>query len=123
MSGFKIRRRFPNSFSGFEETEHTVNNREDLENIDWVSHIIKLKSYYSLAVSETNDDNIQALMVFDNYDENYGGCKSWWVIGYIYGDDITELNLPRDLQLYGDHKDDCPQGKWQHNTCTCGFKN
>jgi len=124
MSKFTVRRRFPNYFSGFEEeeTEHIINNIADLENIDWVSHITKDKTHYSLAISETNEDNLYLLMSLLNYDENYGGCKSWWAIGFIRGDSINELNLPDFLELCGDHKTGCPQGKFQHDPCTCGFK-
>ena len=33
----KIKRRFPNFFTGFEETEHEVNSNEELMAIDWIS--------------------------------------------------------------------------------------
>lgn len=60
---------------------------------------------------------------FINDDEKFGGCKSWWVIGYIIGNDVDELGLEEYDKLIGDHLDGCPQKTWQHNECTCGFKN
>lgn len=120
----KIKRRFPNCFTGFEETEHLISNRTELENIDWIVNIINNKSYYSLAISKNDYDNDNhMLMVLNNYDDNYGGCKSWWVIGYISGDDVDSLKLPNYDYLCGDHKNNCPQKSYQYNKCTCGFNN
>ncbi len=62
-------------------------------------------------------------MALLNDDEKFGGCKSWWVIGYIIGNDVDELGLEEYDKLIGDHLDGCPQKTWQHNECTCGFKN
>ena len=47
MSKFKIKRRFPNYFSGFEETEHEVKTREELEHIDWIEHMIQDRNHHS----------------------------------------------------------------------------
>jgi hypothetical protein len=120
----KIKRRFPNCFSGFEETEHCINSRKELEQINWVENIIKNKTFYSLAISKSTKLDIpHLLMSLNSYDAEYGGCKSWWVVGYIFGDSIDELDLPEYEKLIGGHKEGCPMGKFQHNICECGFKN
>jgi len=129
MSKFTIRRRFPNYFSGFEETEHEVENRQDLESIDWVANAFNLDQTYSLAISTSepnewrpDDPLVHSLMTVTNYDEKFGGCRGWWVIGYIIGDNAEELDLPEWTDLKGSHFEDCPQKKNQHHKCECGFK-
>ena len=129
MSEFTIRRRFPNYCTGFEETEHQINNRQDLESIDWVKHAFENKQTYCLAISvddgsyrREGEKLIHTLMIVTNYDEEFGGCKGWWAIGYIIGDNVDELDLPEWETLTGNHKDGCPQKKWQHDKCECGFK-
>lgn len=119
---FKVKRRFPNFFTGFEETEHVVKNKEELENIEWVRKFIENETFHTLAISD-DGYGYPMLMVFNNYDEEYNGCKEWWVIGYIIeGDNLDNLELPDSRNLYGNHKDGCPQKEHSHNNCTCGFK-
>jgi hypothetical protein len=36
----KIKRRFPNYFSDFEETEHEVSTKKELMNIEWIKKYI-----------------------------------------------------------------------------------
>jgi hypothetical protein len=120
MKNIKIKRRFPNYFSGFEETEHFIDSREELEKIGWVNDVINNKSFYCLGISKSERNS--HLMVLNNYDVNYGGCKSYWVIGYISGENIDDLNLPDYIDLCGDHKDGCRQKNWQHSKCSCGLR-
>lgn len=123
MDKFKIKRRFPNFVTGFEETEHQVTNRDELEKIEWVDDMMKSPDFYMLATDKSDRDDIpHSLMILTHYNEEYGGCKSWWVVGYIIGGDIESLDLPQWQTLIGDHKDGCPQKSWQHNECNCGFK-
>lgn len=129
MSKFTITRRFPNYFSGFEETVHEVSDLKELEEIDWVANAINNKQHHTLAIDiekpnkwRPDDVVTHSLMALTNYDEKYGGCKGWWVIGRIVGEPVAELGLIQWDTLIGDHLDGCPQGKFQHNECTCGFK-
>jgi len=124
MSKFKIRRRYPNSFSGFEETEHNIDTREELVQIDWVKDMINNPNHHSLAIDKEDGgyDRPHSLMTVTHYDEEYGGCKLHWVVGYIWGDDIDDLELPEWTTMVGDHKEGCPQKKWQHDKCNCGFR-
>lgn len=119
-SRVKVKRRFPNFVSGFDETEHTVYSMEELLEVDWIKHITDGESFHKLAIGrEEREDIPDTLMVVTHYDQEYGGCKLWWVIGYVLEGD---LDLPEWTTLVGDHKDGCPQKKWQHNECTCGFR-
>lgn len=122
---FNVKRRFPNYFSGFEETEHVIKNRKELEEIDWVANFVNGENHHTLAIEKAVYDyegNRHTLMDLSYYDEKYGGCKMWWVIGFIEGDDIDKLGLPEWNSLTGDHLDGCPQKAWQHDECTCGFR-
>jgi hypothetical protein len=119
----KIKRRFPNYFSGFPETEHEVSNYEEFVNIDWIKNATEMSGHHVLAYSKSNSaDRPHLLMTFSGYDEKYGGCKNWFVIGYLFGDP-SEIGLKSGDDLFGHHLSGCPQDKWQHNECTCGFKN
>ena len=129
MSKFTVRRRYPNYFSGFEETEHPIDNLQDLESIDWVNNATTIKGHHCLAIStddgkykKEGEDKVHTLMALTHYDEEYGGYKKWWAIGYIIGGEAGELELPEWTDLAGDHKDGCPQKKNQHHKCECGFK-
>ncbi len=125
MATFIIKRRFPNFFSGFEdqETEHEVSSRQDLEEIDWIKHCTTNPNHHTLAVSpKPYDWGSHLLLTLGDYDEEYGGCKSFWVIGYIKGDPLEDLGLPHSDPLIARHKDECPQKQGHHMACTCGLK-
>ena len=122
-NNFRLERRYPNYMTGFEETEHTISSMEELELVDWVANWKNSNGFYSFAISKSRwDDSPHTLMVLQNYDEEYGGCKLWWAIGYIWGDSIEDLVLQEYSDLIGNHKDGCPKKTWQHNECNCGFK-
>jgi len=125
MSKFKIKRRFPNYMTGFEETEHFVDTVEELEKVDWIDNWkSEASGFYKFAISKSKSEinEYHHLMALLNYDEKFGGCKSWWVIGYITGDNVDELGLEEYHKLIGDHLDGCSQKAWQHDECTCGFR-
>ena len=88
----KIKRRFPNFFSGFEddETEHFINNNEELLNIDWIKDYDNIKGHIGIFYSPENyEDSPDCLMALSK-DEN--GKIIYFVVGYIYGDG-KELGL------------------------------
>jgi len=85
----KLKRRFPNYFSGFEETEHEVNSYDDLMNIGWVKNITHYKfpgdDFVRLAYSPSSSPEYPSHLMAVNE-------KSFWVVGYIYGNP-EELGL------------------------------
>lgn len=86
----KIKRRFPNYFTGFEETEHEVNSKEDLLKLDWIEDLKNMKGWLGLFYSPKKyDDTPDYLMSLSKNDE---GKIIYFVIGYIYGDG-KELGL------------------------------
>ena len=117
-----LKRRFPNYFTGFKETEHPIKNLKDIYNIEWVKDGLALNEDSKLAYSNTGKENVYSLMLLSNYVEKYGGYKVWFVIGYLIDIDIVSLGLENWLLLKGDHLEGCPQKDWQHNECLCGFR-
>lgn len=118
----KIKQRFPNYCEGFEEEEADVQTLDELKSIPFVKRAIESKNFYGLYNSKSSfQDNPDILMALYNYDEKYGGCKTWWAIGYIYGSG-NELGLEEWEKYAADHLEGCSQKEWQHNECTCGFK-
>ena len=78
----KLKRRYPNFCSGFEETEHFFSTKEELLNIDWVKQWTEAKNYYQFSLGEQDNvpwsDGRQALMV------ELDGGKKWFVIGWLW---------------------------------------
>lgn len=89
----KIKRRFPNYFSGFEETEHEVNSKKELLNIDWIKNYKDIPGWMGLYYSPNNSKNGNV----PNPDFLMSLSKEkdkviYFVVGYIYGDG-SELGL------------------------------
>ena len=93
----KIQRRYPNYFSGFEETEHEVSSKEELLQIDWIEELLKIPNHMGMFYSpstlrvkysqpiETAPDLLMSLTKRDDK-------VTYFVVGYIYGDG-SELGL------------------------------
>jgi len=83
----KIKRRFPNYFTGFEETEHEVNSKEELLAISWIKDYSKIKNhmgvYYSPKDSRFEADAPDYLMSLTRRED---GSVCFFVVGYIFGD-------------------------------------
>ena len=112
--------------TGFEETEHFIDTREELEEVDWINQWKSdTKNFHTFAISKATKDYEEGnhkLIALLSYDEKFGGCKSWWVLGYIMGEPVDELGLEEWGTLIGEHLEGCSQKTNQHNQCTCGFK-
>ena len=81
----RLKRRFPNFFSGFEETEHEVNTLDELLEIPWVKAYSEnpkfIGVYYAPNDSkfEPAPDYLMALWYTDE------GTITYFVVGYIFG--------------------------------------
>lgn len=77
----KVKRRFPNYFTGFEETEHEVNDYQDLISIDWIkdlnTHPTSMGMYYSPNERGGPD---YLMHLFKGKDK-----VLYFVVGYIFG--------------------------------------
>jgi hypothetical protein len=95
----KIKRRFPNFFSGFEdeETEHEVNSYEELIEIPWIKAYKEIPNHMGVFYAhhdsqfEPNPDLLMALTRKKN------GEVVYFVVGYIYGNG-AELELTDYLE-------------------------
>ena len=86
----KIKRRYPNFFSGFEETEHEINSNEELLEIPWIKEYNKIPGYMGVFYSpKTFNDNPDYLMSLSKDKDNK---VVYFVVGYIFGDG-KELGL------------------------------
>jgi len=90
----KIKRRFPNFFSGFEETEHEVSNNKELLDIDWVKHLCNMDRHIGMFYSPSSYDDIPSSLMHLSQ-----GSDSiiYFVVGYIFGDP-KELGLTEYLE-------------------------
>ena len=92
----KIKRRFPNFFSGFEadETEHEVTSKEELLEIPWIDKYKENTNHIGMFYSPSNMDGLpDHLMALHNSPDGVG----YFVVGYIYGDG-KELGLENYLE-------------------------
>ena len=83
----KIKRRFPNYFTGFEETEHEIETLDELKQIDWVANLLEMKNNLGLFYSP-NKDGPDYLMHLSKGKEKI----IYFVVGYIFGE-AKELGL------------------------------
>jgi hypothetical protein len=89
----KIKRRFPNFFEGFEETEHEVNTREELLNIDWVKNLCGIPNHMGMYYAPSHAREKYDALKPDEYPDflmsltRHGkdGKVVYFVVGYIYG--------------------------------------
>jgi len=85
----KIKRRFPNYFDGFEETEHDVNSKEELLEIDWIKSLLEIPNHMGMFYSSINREKY--LESFDSAPDLLMSLVKeddkviYFVVGYIYG--------------------------------------
>ena len=85
----RIKRRFPNFFTGFEETEHEVTSKEELLELDWVKHLLTIPNHMGMFYSPRDyPDFPDHLMSLTQGEDKV----MYFVVGYIFGDG-KELGL------------------------------
>lgn len=93
----KVKRRFPNFFSGFEETEHEVNTLEELLELDWIKAYKEIPNHMGVFYAhndsklEPNPDMLMSLTRSKN------GEVIYFVVGFIFGDG-SKLGLTNYLE-------------------------
>jgi hypothetical protein len=92
----KIKRRFPNFFSGYEDqmTEHEVNTKEELLAIPWIKAYENIPNHMGVFYSP-NDSKKYDLNAPDHLmslTRGKDGKVIFFVVGYIFGDG-AELGL------------------------------
>lgn len=112
----------PAYFSGFENerVEFKKPNRWDTKSspcelfeIEFVKNFSTLPGFYGYFASVSTDaknnfkDYKITLMALYNYNEEYYGCESWWVIGTVFDMLLYETNLKRYISHIRQHKWNC----------------
>jgi len=89
----KIIRRFPNFFSGFEETEHEVNTLDELLEIPWIKAYEEIPNHMGVFYSPNHARETYGALKPDEYPDylmsltrRSDGTVVFFVVGYIYGD-------------------------------------
>lgn len=90
----KIKRRFPNNFSGFEETEHEVNSYKDLMEIPWIKEISNIPNYVGIFYAPRDYNEYPDLLM--SLFRTSNGDIIYFVIGFIYGNG-AEIGLENYL--------------------------
>lgn len=121
MSKKKFIERIPNYFSGFEDSEYEVDNFKQVLEIPFVKKFSEHPTFYSYAVSVDINKNLSRddenyykmdLMVMNNWDDEYNGCKEWWVIGHLSGFIMYETKLKKWEDIKASHKPNCWSRKY-----------
>lgn len=121
MSRKKFIERRPNYFSGFEDSEYEVENFEQVLEIPFVKKFSENPRFHSYAVSVDINKNLSRddenyykmdLMVMNDWDDEYNGCKEWWVIGHLPGFIMYETKLKKWEDIRASHKPNCWSRKY-----------
>ena len=100
----------PGYFTGFENKEYVVNTFDEVLEIPFVKNFSQSKGFYSYAVDvsrKSHDDYKLTLMAMFDWDEEYNGCRTWWVVGYLPGFVKYQTNLNDWKDIKASHKPNC----------------
>lgn len=81
-----VKRRYPNYFSGFEETEYNFKTVDELKEIDFIKGFMESPGFTKLSIAKSTV-NISYSHLMAEY--NNDGKHTWWAIAYFpdgYGD-------------------------------------
>ena len=121
MSKKKFIERRPNYFSGFEDSEYEVDNFNQVLEIPFVKKFSENPKFHSYAVSVNINDDLPRddenyykmdLMAMYDWDDEYNGCKQWWVIGHLPGFIMYETKLKGWEDIKASHKPNCWSRKY-----------
>jgi hypothetical protein len=79
----RVKRRFPNFFSGFEETEHEVKTKEELLAIPWIKAYDEIPNHMGIYYEPRDYEDSPDLLISLN--RGVSGKVIYFVVGYIYG--------------------------------------
>jgi len=106
----------PRYVSGFENKEYVVKDLNEVLEIEHVKRFSKDKDFYGYFVSvDIEPDYKVTLMSLSDWDDEYNGCKEWWVIGFLPGFIMYETKLKKYEDFISSHKPNCWQRKYNGN--------
>lgn len=115
----------PRYVSGFENKTYKVNTFDEVLEIPFVKNFSEQNGFYSYAVSVDTgkklDDYKLTLIALYHWDDEYNGCRSWWVIGYLPGFIMYETKLKKYGDLIHSHKPNCWTAKYNGNQHLFGY--
>lgn len=118
----EFREHRPSYVTGVENQIYKVENFNEVLEIPFVEHFSKGKGFYSYAVSvDTEPEYRLTLMALYNWDDEYNGCKTWWVVGYLSGFVKYETRLKKYQDLIHGHKPNCWTRKYEGNEDILGM--
>jgi len=118
----KFREHRPGYFSGFENQTYDVKDFNEVLEIPFVKKFSEDKGFYSYAVSVNTEPEYKlTLMALYNWDDEYNGCKTWWVVGYLPGFIMYETKLKEYEDLICGHKPNCWTRKYIGNKDMLGM--
>ena len=90
----KFREHRPGYFTGFENQTYNVKDFNEVLEIPFVKNFSESTGFYSYAVSVNTEPEYKlTLMALYNWDDEYNGCKTWLVVGYLPGFIMYETKL------------------------------
>jgi hypothetical protein len=118
----EFREHRPGYFTGFENQTYDVKDFNEVLEIPFVKKFSEGKGFYSYAVSvDTEPEYRLTLMALYNWDDEYNGCKTWLVVGYLPGFIMYETKLKKYEDLIHGHKPNCWTRKYIGNKDMLGW--
>jgi len=112
----QFREHRPGYFTGFENQSYDVKDFNEVLQIPFVKNFSEDKGFYSYAVSVITEPEYRlTLMALYNWDDEYNGCKTWLVVGYLPGFIMYETKLKKYQDLICGHKPNCWTRKYRGN--------
>ena len=77
--------------------------------IPFVKRFSESPNFYSYAVDVNCNERgyNMDLMAMSNWDEEFNGCRNWWVVGHLPGFIMYETKLKRWGDIVAAHKPNC----------------
>lgn len=112
----------PSYFSGFENITYKVTNFNEVLEIPFVKKFSEGKKFYSYALNiDLKPEYKLTLMALYDWDDEYNGCKSHWVVGYLPNFIMYQTGLKSYTDLIAGHKPICWTRKYDGNRDMLGM--
>jgi len=112
----------PSYFTGYENNEYVVEDFKQVLDIPFVKNFLSVPGFYSFALSiDTQTTYKLQLMALYDWDDEYNGCKKWYVVGLLPGFIMFETGLKKYGDLICGHKPNCWVRKYSANKDMLGI--
>lgn len=100
----------PSYFTGFENKEYELDDISQVLDLEFVKNFSKSGNFYGYFITyhDTNDLNKPLkLMALYNWSDEYNGCQTWVVLGYLYNVNMALSGLKYWGDFQAKHKPNC----------------